>query len=159
MQRIMKAPFLTILFFLSSIVSFQLSAQPKITDTAHATGARKLYIDVHQLEPGKITNKAVADAHAKDLAVEGKYNVDFIKYWVDADKSRVFCLVSAPDTASIMQTHQEAHGLLPQHIYPVTEGMAAALKGNDNLYLDVHYRSRKCYRRGRCCRTPERSCC
>ena len=139
MQRIMKAPFFTILFFLSSIVSFQLSAQSKITDTAHATGARKLYIDVHQLEPGKITNKAVADAHAKDLAVEGKYNVDFIKYWVDADKSRVFCLVSAPDTASIMQTHQEAHGLLPAHIYQVTDGPEAAYKGQTNLFLDIHY--------------------
>jgi hypothetical protein len=139
MQRIMKAPFLTILFFSLSAVTLKLSAQPKITDTAHSTAARHLYIDVHQLEPGKITNKAVAEAHAKDLAVEGKYNVDILKYWVDLDKARVFCLASAPDTAALLHTHEEAHGLLPSHIYPVSEGMAAALKGKDNLYLDIHY--------------------
>jgi hypothetical protein len=39
-----------------------------------------LYIDVHQLEPGKVKYEDVANAHAKDLAVEKKYGVK-IKGW------------------------------------------------------------------------------
>ena len=41
---------------------------------------------ISQLKPGKVKYEDVANAHAKDLAVEKKYGVDFIKYWVDEDK-------------------------------------------------------------------------
>src|SRR3982751_2565688 len=79
--------------------------------------SKHLYIDVHHLEPGKVEFKDVAAAHAKDLAVEKKYGVNFIKYWVDKEKGLVYCLSSSPDTASITKTHAEAHGLLPAEIY------------------------------------------
>ncbi len=99
---------------------------------------KQLYIDVHNLGAGKVTYEAVAGAHAKDLATEGKYGVDFIKYWVDSAKGTVYCLVSAYDTASVIKTHAEAHGLIPEHVYPVSAGLAAAAKGGKNLYLDFH---------------------
>ena len=109
-------------------------------DTSHQyRGGKQLFIDVHRLEPGKVTYEAVAGAHAKDLAVQGKYNIQFLKYWVDEDKGLVYCLSSSGDSGSIRKTHAEAHGLLPDHIYPVTDGMEAALKGNKNLFLDIHY--------------------
>jgi hypothetical protein len=80
----MKVSFVTILFSIFSIISFHLSAQPSSTETGdHAAGAKHLFKDVHQLEPGKVKYEAVAEAHAKDLAVQGKYNVQFIKYWVE----------------------------------------------------------------------------
>src|ERR1043165_9092783 len=81
--------------------------------------AKHLYMDVHRLEPGKVELKDVAAAHAKDLEVEKKYGVNFIKYWVDKEKGLVYCLSSSPDTASITKTHAEAHGLLPSEIYEV----------------------------------------
>ena len=93
---------------------------------------------MHNLGAGKVTYEAVAGAHAKDLATEGKYGVDFIRYWVDSAKGTVYCLVSAYDTASVVKTHAEAHGLIPDHVYPVSAGMAAAAKGGKNLYLDFH---------------------
>jgi hypothetical protein len=99
---------------------------------------KHLYIDVHHLEPGKVEFKDVAAAHAKDLAVEKKYGVNFIKYWVDKDKGLVYCLSSSPDTASITKTHAEAHGLLPAEIYEVTGGKAASPDNQQNYYLDVH---------------------
>ncbi len=140
MRIIMKASFVTTLFVTFSFISFHLSAQPKKTDTSfHTTEAKKFFIDVHQLEPGKVKYEDVATAHAKDLAVEKKYGVDFLKYWVDKDKGLIYCLSSSSDTESIRKTHAEAHGLLPNHIYEVTEGMEAALKGNKNLFLDIHY--------------------
>ena len=132
----MKA-FFVIVF---SLISFHLFAQATKTDiSGHTSGAQHLFIDVHQLEPGKVTAADVAAAHAKDLAVEGKYHVQFLQYWFDQDKGQVYCLALATDTQSIMKTHAEAHGLLPEHIYPVTSGVAEALKGNKNLFLDIHY--------------------
>ena len=97
-----------------------------------------LFIDVHHLGPGKITYADAAGAHAKDLAVEGKYGVKFIKYWVDTARGTVYCLSSASDTGSIIKTHGEAHGLLPDHIYLVTEGTESAINGGENLFLDIH---------------------
>jgi len=104
-----------------------------------AQTGKNLYIDVHQLTPGKVTYEAVAQAHAKDLAVQNKYNVQFLKYWVDEEKGLVYCLSSTADSAGIRKTHAEAHGLLPDQVYLVTDGAAAALKNQDNLFLDIHH--------------------
>ena len=41
----------------------------------------------------------------------------------------VYCLSSSKDSSSVSDTHFEAHGLLPNHTYEVTEGMAAAIQG------------------------------
>lgn len=96
------------------------------------------YIDVHHLGAGKVTAKDVAGAHAKDLAVQNKYGVKFIKYWVDEKDGDVYCLSSAPDTQSIRKTHGEAHGLLPDDIYMVKGGKDAAIQEGKDFYLDVH---------------------
>lgn len=130
--------FLKFLSFIAfSVISFHLNAQTSVL--AQATKSKHLFIDVHQLQPGKIDYNTVAEAHARDLAVEGKYNVEILKYWIDKKEGKIFCLASSPDTASIVKTHKEAHGLLPERIYPVTEGTEAAFKGKKNLFLDIHY--------------------
>lgn len=134
----MKVYFIGILFTMVCMSASRLCGQTSKRDTLANAKAKHLYIDVHQLGPGKVKLKDVAAAHAKDLAVEGKYGVDFIKYWVDEDRGLVYCLSSATDTASIRNTHAEAHGLLPNNIFLVTEGQEAALKGSKNLYLDIH---------------------
>jgi uncharacterized protein DUF4242 len=100
--------------------------------------SKKLYIDVHHLGAGKVTAKDVAAAHQKDLAVEQKYGVSFLKYWVDEAKGDVYCLSSAASPEAIRKTHGEAHGLLPDQILEVTSGKNATLKGKNNLYLDRH---------------------
>lgn len=96
------------------------------------------FIDVHNLEPGKVKFEDVAGAHKKDLATEGKYGVNFIKYWVDENQGKVYCLSKAPDEQSITNTHKDAHGLLPALVYKVTEGQEVAAIGDKNMYLDVH---------------------
>jgi hypothetical protein len=79
------------------------------------------YLDVHKHVPG-VTKKAVAEAHAKDLKVQGKYGVSYVKYWVDEKSEQVFCLVDAPDKAAAARVHKEAHGLLADEINEVSEG-------------------------------------
>ncbi|TDX01194.1 DUF4242 domain-containing protein [Dinghuibacter silviterrae] len=97
-----------------------------------------LYIDVHHLGPGKVTYEAVAKAHQKDLATEGKYGVHFLKYWVDEPGGIVYCLSSSPDPQAIRNTHAEAHGLLPDTVYEVTAGLPSKMTKGKNLYLDIH---------------------
>jgi hypothetical protein len=80
-----------------------------------------LFMDIHQHVPG-LTQKAVADAHARDLEIEGKYHVHYKKYWFDETSGKVFCLVEAPDKESAMAVHREAHGLLADEIIEVKEG-------------------------------------
>jgi Protein of unknown function (DUF4242) len=102
------------------------------------TAPASYYIDVHDLEPGKVTFDAVKGAHEKDLATQGKYDVKFVKYWVDEAKGKVYCLSQAHKEEDITATHKEAHGLLPSSVYQVSEGTEVALAGNKNIYLDVH---------------------
>jgi len=100
---------------------------------------RQLYIDVHNLEPGKVTAADVAGAHQKDLATQDKFGVTFLSYWVDEMKGKVYCLSESPNDSSIYKTHQEAHGLLPDLIQLVTSGTAAAAQSRGALFLDVHH--------------------
>jgi len=134
-MKILSIAALAIMF---SITGLYLSAQTTKMSSAEAGGTKQLFLDVHRLTPG-IKPEAVAQAHQKDLAVEGKYGVDFIKYWVAPDEGLVFCLASASDSESLRKTHAEAHGLLPDNIYLVEAGTEATLTGKNNLFLDIHY--------------------
>lgn len=135
----MKVFFILTVFAAISLHSFRLRAQPgKISTEPEKKSTEHLYLDVHHLGPGKVTAEAVAEAHAKDLAVQRKYGVHFIKYWVDEAGGNVYCLSSSADTQSIRKTHAEAHGLLPDQVYAVTEGNESATNGEKNFYLDIH---------------------
>ncbi len=111
------------------------------TDAAASADVKEvthLFLDVHNLEPGKVTFDAVAGAHQKDLLTQDKYHVNFIKYWVDESAGKVYCLAESPDSASVYQTHKEAHGLVPDLVRQVSEGSEAA-ETNGPLFFDVHY--------------------
>jgi len=79
-----------------------------------------LFLDVHNL-PGA-TADAVAGAHIRDLQEQSKYGVNYIHYWIDEAKGKVFCLVEAPDAEAANTVHREAHGLVADEIYEVKEG-------------------------------------
>ena len=69
-----------------------------------------------------MTKEAVAEAHKKDLAVQGKYGVSYVKYWVDEKSEKVFCLVDAPNKEAAERVHREAHGLVADELNEVIEG-------------------------------------
>ena len=136
----MKINLVLFVLALFNVIPFHLSAQAH-TKTVHTAGAegKTLFIDVHELGAGKVSAEDVANAHAKDLATQAKFGVSFINYWVDESKGLVYCLSSASDSNLIIKTHSEAHGLLPNHIYQVTDGIPAPLNRQKNFFLDVHY--------------------
>jgi len=80
-----------------------------------------LYMDVHHKVKG-VSAKAVAEAHAKDLKVQGKYGVNFRNYWVDEKNETVFCLVDAPSPEAANRVHKEAHGLVADEAHEVHQG-------------------------------------
>jgi hypothetical protein len=80
-----------------------------------------LFMDVHNLEGG-VSAKDVADAHMKDVETQGQYGVNYKQYWVDEKAGKIFCLVEAPDAETAHTVHREAHGLVADEIYEVSEG-------------------------------------
>ena len=91
-------------------------------EAAALKGNKKLFLDIHKLGAGNVTAAAVADAHKEDLAVQGKYGVNFINYWVDEKAGVVMCLSEAKNEKSVISTHKEAHGLVPVEIRNVKQG-------------------------------------
>jgi len=81
-----------------------------------------LFLDIHHKING-LTSDAIAEAHRKDLDVQKKYGVNYLKYWFNEKEGRVFCLVEAPDKESAIKVHKEAHGLLADEIFEVNEGL------------------------------------
>ena len=81
-----------------------------------------LYMDVHNSLPEGATATDVAEAHAADLQVQERYGVRYLRYWVDAAAGKVFCLIEAPTAEAAHAVHRDAHGLVADEIYPVSQG-------------------------------------
>jgi hypothetical protein len=79
-----------------------------------------LFMDVHTIEGG-VSAADVAGAHEADLAEQGAHDVRYLRYWVDEDAGRIFCLVEAPDAEAANEVHRRAHGLVAQEIFRVSE--------------------------------------
>ena len=80
-----------------------------------------LYMDVHHMEGGVAVGD-VAKAHMADLQEQDSHGVNYLKYWVNEAEGKIFCLVDAPDAESANTVHREAHGLVADEIYEVSEG-------------------------------------
>ena len=80
-----------------------------------------LYMDTHRNVEG-LTADAVAEAHQKDLEVQGKHGVDYRSYWFNEAEGMVFCLVDAPSKEAAIAVHREAHGLVTDDVVEVQEG-------------------------------------
>jgi len=134
--------FIAVLFFAQSCIESDSSNSQPAEDTASPVAKTEApsyyYMDVHNLEPGKVKFEDVAQAHLKDLATQDKFGVNFLKFWVDEKDGKVYCLSKAGDEQSVYNTHKEAHGLVPASVYKVTDGPEAALTGSKPMYIDVH---------------------
>ncbi|GAA1635919.1 nickel-binding protein [Actinoplanes couchii] len=77
------------------------------------------FMDVHHIEGG-VAAADVAAAHEKDLAAQGEFGVNYLRYWVDEEAGKIFCLVEAPDADAAAAVHRKAHGLVADEIYPIS---------------------------------------
>jgi hypothetical protein len=112
-----------------------------VASAAHAETAppKKLFMDVHEMGKGKVTAAAVAGAHQKDLATEGRYGVHYKAYWVAEKEGKVYCMGEAPSADAMTAVHREAHGLLARKIMEVSaDNSTWTPTPGRKLYLDVH---------------------
>src|SRR5207244_3235013 len=65
-----------------------------------------LYMDIHEL--GEVSAEDVAKAHVADLEAQEKYGVNYLKYWVNENCGKVFCLVEAPNAEAANSCHRDA---------------------------------------------------
>ena len=86
-----------------------------------------LYMDIHEV-PGA-TLEDVAKAHMADMATQGKYGVNYIKYWMNQKNGKVYCMCTAPNAEAAAAVHKEAHGLVADRIVEVTPDLAEAFLG------------------------------
>ena len=86
-----------------------------------------LYVDIHTIRG--VTPEAVAKAHTADVAVQGSYGVEYLKYWVNQDNGKVFCLCHAPTAEAARAVHRDAHGLVAEKIVEVDPDILDAFMG------------------------------
>ena len=79
-----------------------------------------LFMDVHNIKGGVLVED-VAGAHMADLETQHKYQVSYLRYWVNEEAGKIFCLVEADSAEDANTVHREAHGLVANEIYPVSE--------------------------------------
>jgi hypothetical protein len=78
-------------------------------------------MDIHKGVEG-LTAEAVAEAHKKDLEVQEKHGVKYLRYWYNEEDGTIFCLSEAPSKEAAEAVHREAHGLVADEIIKVKEG-------------------------------------
>jgi hypothetical protein len=78
-------------------------------------------MDVHNLDGG-VTLADVEKAHQADLQAQDAHGVQYLRYWVDEQHGKIFCLVDAPNPEAANTVHREAHGLVADEVFEVREG-------------------------------------
>ncbi len=79
-----------------------------------------LFMNTHTVEGG-VSASDVAAAHQADLSAQAAHGVSYLRYWVDEEAGKIFCLVEAPDAEAANAVHREAHGMVADEIYSVSE--------------------------------------
>lgn len=90
------------------------------------------FIDIHEI-PGGASADDIARAHAADVAIQAKYGVDYLKYWVNEGQGKIFCFCTAPDAAAADRVHREAHGMAAQRIVTVDPDLVAGYLGGGKV--------------------------
>jgi len=78
-----------------------------------------LFMDTHTIQGG-VAASDVAAAHDADLQTQDAHGVNYLRYWVDEEAGKIFCLVEAPDAEAANTVHRDAHGLVADEIYLLT---------------------------------------
>ncbi len=65
------------------------------------------FMDIHNGFVG-VTKEQLAEAHARDVAIEDSEGVHFEKAWLDPISGKVFCLSTGPSRESVMRIHERA---------------------------------------------------
>lgn len=77
-----------------------------------------MFMGIHERLPQDATAAHVAEAHRDDPEALRTHGVRYLRYWIDEDARKVFCLVEAPSA----EAAATAHRLRVDRIYRVRQG-------------------------------------
>ncbi|MEH6512235.1 MAG: nickel-binding protein [Maribacter arcticus] len=80
-----------------------------------------LYMDIHTVDSEEFSAEDVVKAHMEDLAVQDKFGVKQLKYWVNENAKTIFCLMEGPNKDACNQVHLESHGNTACNIIEVAD--------------------------------------
>lgn len=86
-----------------------------------------VYMDLHIGQD--ITPEIVALAHQRDLELQDEFNCKCLTYWFDEPRGNAYCLIEAPDKASVYALHKKSHEKLPDEIIEVDRRVIKAFLG------------------------------
>jgi hypothetical protein len=76
------------------------------------------FMDVHNGFFG-VSAEQLAEAHNRDLAIQGDEGVVYERAWLDPEAGKVFCLATGPSKEAVMRIHERAGHPTPE-VYEVT---------------------------------------
>jgi len=91
-------------------------------------------MDIHTIEG--VSLEALAKAHAADIATQGDYGVEYVKYWVNKESGKVFCLCHAPTPDAARAVHANAHGIVAEKIIEVDPELLDGFMGGVGVNAD-----------------------
>ena len=80
-----------------------------------------LYMDIHTVDSDTFSVEDVVKAHMEDLAIQERFGVVQLKYWVNVEAKTIFCLMEGPDKKSCNMVHVESHGNTACNIIEVSD--------------------------------------
>ncbi|KAA3616607.1 MAG: DUF4242 domain-containing protein [Calditrichaeota bacterium] len=80
-----------------------------------------LYMDIHTVDSETFTVEDVVKAHMQDLAIQERFGVTQIKYWVNVEAKTLFCLMDGPNKKACNMVHKESHGNTACNIIEVSD--------------------------------------
>jgi len=86
-----------------------------------------VYMDIHEVHGANPED--IAKAHHADVEAQQRFGVEWVKYWFNEEKGKVFCLCHAPSPEAANQAHREAHGLVAERIIEVEPELVEAFLG------------------------------
>jgi class 3 adenylate cyclase len=82
-----------------------------------------------------VTAADIADAHLKDLEVQGQFGVRFLNYWFDPERQTAFCLAEGPSGEAVENVHARSHGLIANQVIEVDERALERFMGGITSHL------------------------
>jgi DNA-binding CsgD family transcriptional regulator len=103
-----------------------------VFDAGAAQNAGKtLYMCRHQGRSPAATYADIAERHDLDTALQEKYDLRWLTYYVDKEAGTSFCLAEAPSREAVEACHREAHGdMLPYRVVEVDAAMIGVFLGD-----------------------------
>ncbi|MTI89445.1 MAG: DUF4242 domain-containing protein [Balneolaceae bacterium] len=80
-----------------------------------------LYMDIHTVDSDTFSVEDVVKAHMEDLAIQERFGVTQLKYWVNVDAKTLFCLMRGPNKEACNEVHKQSHGNTACNIIEVSD--------------------------------------